>query len=109
MKKIYTHENPIQVKLILSLIESHGIDCFLKNEYLPGAIGELPPIEAWSEVWISEDLNFQEAKAVVEEYQKSLKNRTKDWHCKDCKESNPAEFEICWNCGLVLEDYELII
>ena len=30
--------------------------------------------------------------------------RSEDWHCAQCREENPANFEICWQCGAARED-----
>jgi len=30
--------------------------------------------------------------------------RSEDWDCAHCGETNPANFEVCWNCGRVVAD-----
>lgn len=97
MKLVYTHPDPIVVAHMRSSIELAGIECVLRNEFASGAVGELAPIDAWVEVWIVRDRDFDRARLVLEKLQQEVLE--KDWTCGQCGNSSPATFETCWHCG----------
>lgn len=97
MKKVFTAENIVMTGFIKSLLESANIQCVIKNLGLSGAIGEIPPIECWPEIWIMNDDDFKEAMEII----KSVNNnRVNDnlWTCS-CGELIEGQFDSCWSCG----------
>ena len=99
MKKIYSDGNSIKVKILKSFLESHGINCILKNEHLTSAIGEVPPIEAWLEIWIDNLTDESFALKLINTFNSDSHSSAENWHCSSCLEENPSNFEICWNCN----------
>lgn len=97
MKLVYTHPDSILVAHMRSSIQLAGIECVLRNEFAAGAVGELAPIDAWVEVWVLRDRDFDRAKRVIENLQHDVQEN--DWECSQCGKSSPATFEICWHCG----------
>ena len=96
MKMVYTHENQFIVSNAKNLVEAEGIATFLKNEFAQGAVGETSAFDAWPEVWVFRDADYERALSIIET---SLsRTRTAEWVCKNCEENNDASFEICWNC-----------
>ena len=85
------------VSQVKAAVEQVGIECVLRNEYAGGAMGELAPIDAWVELWVVRDRDFDGAKAVVDKLQMSVDEP--DWSCPACHKANPATFETCWSCG----------
>ncbi|MFH0813995.1 MAG: DUF2007 domain-containing protein [Pseudomonadota bacterium] len=98
MKTVYSAPNIALVSLIKNILEGRGIECWIKNEFLAGAVGELPPIECWPQLCVDDD-KFSEASHVVEEALSSETDATKDWECKSCGEDIEGQFTECWNCG----------
>lgn len=96
MKKIYTNENNFLVHNIKNLVEAQGIKVFIKNEFAQGAIGEVAVFDAWPELWVVDDNEFDKAVEVVNSAKSSMS--VKDWTCPNCTEVNGGSFEICWNC-----------
>lgn len=96
MKKVYTHENQFIVNNIKNLIEAENISTFLKNEFTQGAIGEIPALDTWPEIWILEDSDFDKANAIVIQSQEG--GRRSEWVCNSCAEHNDSSFEVCWQC-----------
>ncbi len=96
MKIIYTNENNFLVNNIKNIIEAQGIEVFVKNEYAQGAVGEIPAFEAWPELWVVNDSDFDRAMEAVNSQQKNKDNS--EWRCKICTEVNDASFELCWKC-----------
>lgn len=97
MKLVYTHPNSILVGQAKGTIELAKIDCVLRNEYASGAIGLLAPIDAWSELWVVNDRDFERATLLLEESQAAIQEA--DWECRECGRSSPATFEFCWHCA----------
>ncbi|KUJ83726.1 DUF2007 domain-containing protein [Microbulbifer flavimaris] len=95
MKLIYTHENRLLVELAKSKLEIAGIAVFLKNEYAQGATGELAPHQAWAELWLERERDYERALQLLREDP----GPDTDWQCRGCGEHNGAAFDYCWHCG----------
>jgi len=96
MKMVYTSENHFLVNNVKNLIEAQEINTFIKNEFSQGAVGEISAFDAWPELWVFDDADFEPAVEIVKSSQSS--NTSVDWICKNCAETNDPSFEICWNC-----------
>lgn len=85
---------------VKQLLEDNGIPCFLKNEFLSGAIGEVSPMDAQPEVWLSDDDWQPKAEQLIRDFKSQAENDQKasDWVCSRCSESNEGSFAICWHC-----------
>lgn len=95
MRLIYTHENRLFVANVKNILESHGFDIVLKNEFVSSAIGEVSPFDAWLELWIDE-ARFQSAEKVLKHA--ISEHGSPNWYCNSCGEINDSSFEYCWNC-----------
>lgn len=105
MKKLYSTDDRVKAGHIQSILEEQGIRCMIKNQNLAGAIGELPPIECWPEIWIIDDEEFDHAQDLIYLYTSPLIKHTSDWKCT-CGEMIEGQFLSCWNCGKVNPHYE---
>ncbi len=65
MKKLLTHHDPLLAGYLHASLEAAGIGAILKNDYLGGAIGELPPMAVWPEVWILHDDDLPRAQQIL--------------------------------------------
>ena len=95
MKLVYSNESLFLVGNAKNILETHGLEVLVKNEFAQGAIGEISAFDAWPELWV-EDADYKNALQVLEaalSYSGSC-----DWICNHCQESNDASFEVCWNC-----------
>lgn len=97
MKKIFTSAEQYQLGHIISILEDAGIDYVIRNEFLSGALGELPPHECWPEVWVTHDEDYDKGLTIVTEASKSITDNGK-WQC-ECGEENEGTFGSCWKCG----------
>jgi hypothetical protein len=97
MKMVYSNESLFLVNNVKNLIDAQGISSFIKNEFSQGAIGEISAFDAWPEVWITDDADFERAIKIINESQSSDKGE--DWICQQCSEQNAPSFEVCWSCG----------
>lgn len=98
MKLVYTSANSLLVAHVRNLIEAEGIGCRMRNEFLAGAAGELPPTECWPEVWV-EEADAVRAEAVVAAAMSADVDAGPPWRCAECGEENEGQFGLCWRCG----------
>ena len=98
MKKVYSAENSMEVGLIKGMLEQDGIACLVKNQNLSGAMGEIPPLECWPELWIADDNDLMRAKDIVYSALRPGNNNTAPWNCS-CGENIEGQFTACWKCG----------
>jgi hypothetical protein len=103
MKRIYTSQNHVLVVLLREALTANGVRCLIKNELLASAAGELPPIECWPELWITDDDQDEWAKAIVKTTLDSANRQWPGWQCVHCGEPLEGQFAQCWRCGHVRE------
>ncbi len=97
MKLLYSSTNALVVNHLYNLLESEGVACRMKNEFLYSAAGEIPPTEIWPELWV-EEADFDEAKTIMTEALADKSDLPK-WHCHKCGEWIEGQFDLCWSCG----------
>jgi hypothetical protein len=100
MKKVYSSFDSIMVNHLKNILASHHIDCMVKNEWLSGAAGELPPIECWPELWVKET-QYEQAQTIITQMfeQQNEENTLLSWICSNCQEEIEGQFTACWQCG----------
>jgi hypothetical protein len=98
MKKIYSADDSLQVGMIKSVLEQEGINCLIKNQMLSGALGEIPPLECWPELWVTDDRDSSRAANIVEALLAQTEVNTPSWQCT-CGEQIEGQFSACWKCG----------
>ena len=96
MKLLYSNESIFLVTNVKNLMETQDIKVFIKNEFSQGAMGEISAFDAWPEVWLYDDLDFQRASEILQISQNL--SEVDDWTCQSCSEKNDSSFEICWKC-----------
>ncbi len=98
MKKVFSSDNQLTAGQILGLIESENIPCIIKNQNLSSAMGEIPPIECWQEVWILDDDFYDRAMDLIRMWQSTTPGNYEPWDCV-CGEHLEGQFTSCWSCG----------
>jgi len=96
VKLIYTNENRFLVGNAKNIVENSGIEVVVKNEYAPGGVGELSPLDTWPELWVRNDSDYESAISLIESVVSP--EGAKEWRCSHCNEFNDASFEYCWKC-----------
>ena len=105
MIRIYTAADPIFVGYLQGLLDDRGIGSLIRNQWLQGGAGELPPNECWPELWIIDPRDETLSRQIVEEqaliYQERLRGgeNAEKWSCANCGESSEDQFTACWKCG----------
>lgn len=98
MKRVYTAESLVQVVHVRNVLQAEGIRSELRNERLGGAVGEIPFLEAWPELWVDE-LDLERAKELIELELHSRGRAEPAWTCPGCGEEIEGQFSDCWQCG----------
>ena len=98
MKVVYSSPNLALVVHFRALLESEGIACRIRNEYLAGAAGELPPVECWPELCV-EEAREESARRIIASATSDAVPALPAWTCTGCGELIESQFTDCWNCG----------
>ena len=78
-------------------LESHDIQCQMRNQHASSLMGEIPFFSVWPELW-AEDHDVAAARALIKEFEQREPPMGDEWQCIACKETNEPQFELCWNC-----------
>jgi len=100
MKRVYHHQDRALVNYVLQTLQHEGVSCLLRNEFLLGAAGELPPTECVPEVWVRDDDDVSRAKRIIDDVLQQAPNAP-EWLCSSCGEMVEGVFAECWQCGAV--------
>jgi hypothetical protein len=100
MKRVWSGTTLHDTAHLKNLVELAGIDCFIKHRELGSGLGDLPFLDCSPELWVLNDGQAAGATAIIRE---ALRPETgvpaAPWRCKECGESNEAQFAECWRCG----------
>ena len=69
MKRVFRTPTVTEAHLIKGVLENEGIESIIKNEHLSGLAGEVPFMEAWPEVWVTDDAKAAQAEVIINEFQ----------------------------------------
>lgn len=96
MQKVFTNQNLAIVGAVRAHLDENGINSQMRNEFSSSVMGEVPFFDVWPELWVVDQLSEQAIDLVLDIQNKE--NKGPDWLCPQCQESNPVNFEICWQC-----------
>jgi hypothetical protein len=99
VRKVYSSHDGLLVGYLADLLRDQGIPCVVRNAYLAGASGELPPTECWPELWIADDRDTGPAMRLLQAYLAAPPATIADWTCPACGEPIEGQFTACWRCG----------
>ncbi|MBU0946199.1 MAG: DUF2007 domain-containing protein [Proteobacteria bacterium] len=97
--KVYTSPDLPMVGHIKNILESKGIACIIQGQFSSAAVGEIPAIECWPELWVVDKTQLEEAKIIVKEALDPPTQNLRPWKCRYCQEVIEGQFTACWNCG----------
>ncbi len=101
LKKLHTFslwERPL-AGLLKEILAKEGIACLVRNENLFAAMGEIPLIECYPELWVIDDETLPRAKLLLDGWLKNSSLDATPWVCPDCHERLDGHFGACWSCG----------
>ena len=99
MKKLHTFSiaNRADAGLLLELLEREGVACLIRNEQLFAALGEIPFLECFPELWVVDDEVWPRARMLLDNWFKREENAA-SWTCSSCGEVLEGQFGACWKC-----------
>ena len=98
MQRVFSSQILALVENMKNILRIHGIESRITNQFLSAAVGEIPPIEAWPQLWVADE-DYQPAKRIVEEAQKVHPEADEIRTCPHCGTDVEGHFAECWNCG----------
>lgn len=99
MKRLYAGLDPVLRARLEAALQERGLAYVVRNQFLGGAAGELPPTECWPEIWVVEDEEFPAARRILGDLLAAGAARRGAWRCPACGECVGGAFELCWRCG----------
>ncbi len=97
MKKVTSSDSLVTISHYRNLLESEGIEAFIRNEHLGGILGEMPFQEVWPELWVRNDLDLDRAKQLIDA-SITQESPAEPWRCDNCGTDNEGQFAACWQC-----------
>ncbi len=104
MERVYIADNAALAWHVRNVLQGEGIAATVRNDELYSVSGEVPFMECWPEVWVSNRLDYDRARRLVREMGLAENpgadaQESVSWACGNCRESSAGNFDICWNCG----------
>ena len=81
-----------------SLLESHGIKTFIKNQFGSSVMGEVPFVEVVPQLYVLDEKDLGQAKQLLL-LDLPVEQPESDWVCNECGVEVDGTFHRCWNCG----------
>ncbi len=98
MRKIHTAESLIEIAHLRNVLVAAGIACQIRNDRLMGALGEIPFVDCWPELWLENERDALTAKGLIDtELRPAVPSA--DWTCPSCGETIEGQFSDCWHCS----------
>jgi hypothetical protein len=96
LKRVYRAASLIEVAHARNVLLAAGIESELRNQYLAGAMGELPIMETWPQLYVddSDEIRARRALAAADSPVEGS-----SWTCPGCAERLEPQFTSCWCCG----------
>ena len=99
MKRVFATADGVLAGWLESALVAEGIACVMRNQYLAGAIGDLPLNECWPQIWVVEDADYARAERIINNILAPRPDGARAWSCALCGEHLEAQFDECWQCG----------
>jgi hypothetical protein len=96
MKRVFRAASLIQVAHARNVLLTAGIPSELRNQYLSGALGDLPMLETWPQLFV-EDGDEQVALRALA--RAAVAPTGASWTCERCGELLEPQFTSCWRCS----------
>ncbi len=98
MIKVFENFDFSRVGQMQSLLESHDIKTFIKNQYGSSVMGEVPFVEVVPQLYVLEEKDLPRAKELLQ-LDLPVKQPDEDWVCPECGVEVEGIFDRCWKCG----------
>jgi hypothetical protein len=101
MKRVFRAASLIQVAHARNVLIAAGIESELRNQYLAGALGDLPMLETWPQLWVENDFETAALRALAKA---DAAPAGVPWTCPQCAEVLGPQFTSCWRCGAAFHE-----
>lgn len=101
MTRVYSSADWMMVQTFKSVLDSYGIPCEVRGEFRSSVMGEVPPTECWTELWVLDEERVEEARAVLARAEQEPLQERPSTTCGRCGELIEGPFDRCWKCGTV--------
>ena len=92
----------IEAFSLVHFLSAQGFPVRLHERPLKLALGEIPFLEAASELYLEDPSRLDEARALIARYRSGyLGVRGTAWTCPGCGEHHEPQFGACWRCGVM--------
>jgi rubrerythrin len=98
MIKVFENFDFSRVGQMQSLLESHGIKTYIKNQYASSVMGEVPFVEVVPQLYVLAKEDLQRAQELLL-LDLPDKEPAADWVCPECGIDVEGNFTRCWKCG----------
>jgi hypothetical protein len=95
--RVFTNESLVLVSHVKNILLEAGIVTVIKNERLAGALGEIPYLETWPELWVIQSAEAERARGLIKDAMADAPGGH-SWICSECSETNESQFGACWRC-----------
>jgi hypothetical protein len=96
MKRVFRAASLIQVAHARNVLLAAGIPSELRNQYLSGALGDLPMLETWPQLFVEDSDEQAALRALARAVTAPI---GASWTCEHCGELLEPQFTSCWRCG----------
>jgi len=96
MKRVFRAASLIQVAHARNVLLTEGIQSELRNQYLAGALGDLPMLETWPQLFVDDSDEPAALRALA---RAATAPAGAPWSCPGCGEVLEPQFTSCWRCG----------
>jgi Putative prokaryotic signal transducing protein len=96
VKRVFRAASLLQVAHARNVLTAAGIDSELRNQYLAGALGDLPMLETWPQLWVEDPFEPAALRALE---RAATAPAGAPWTCGQCGEQLEPQFTTCWRCG----------
>ena len=102
MITVFRHHDSAKVGLLNGLINSAGIETFIKN-WAGSNITEIPIPAIYPEICVFNESDKERAEEVIDEFLNGEAGDGVEWVCPHCGEIVDGILAECWSCGRDLE------
>lgn len=101
MKKlhVFPHRDRPLALLLKERLAIEGIVCLVRNDELSTALGEIPFVECYPELWVVDPEVYPRARLLLDRWLAEAEVAAPAWLCPGCGERLEGQFEVCWKCG----------
>ena len=103
MIKVFENFDFSRVGQMQSLLESHDIKTFIRNEYTSSVVGELPFVEVVPQLYVLEEDDAPRARTLLN-LDLPQEAPGEDWVCPECGIEVESNFSHCWKCETARDD-----